>query len=156
MPPAVIALGNPVDVAQLRWQWAQEDAPENPPSQRPSPEFVSQVASWMRSRTVWTAHHREQAVGMVCLTEHERMPSPHPRAAASWGYLGHLYVRPTARGDGIGAALIQALLGEAARRHYAKVLLSPSELSIPLYQRSGFTNAHTTMVWTPRTRPHAR
>lgn len=86
---------------------------------------------------------------MVCLTTHERMPSPNPRAAAHWGYLGHLYVLPSARGLGIGEALVQTVLAEAERRRYAKLVLSPSELSIPLYRRSGFTDAHSMMLWRP-------
>ncbi|TEA06575.1 GNAT family N-acetyltransferase [Mycobacteroides salmoniphilum] len=145
----VIAIGDPVDVAGLRWRWAQEDVTDCHIAETPSPEFVSQVASWMGSRTVWTAHYQECAVGMVCVTTHERMPSPTPRAAASWGYLGHLYVLPSVRGLGIGEALVQTVLTEAQRRRYAKLVLSPSEPSTPLYRRCGFTDAQSMMVWRP-------
>ncbi|TDZ78557.1 Acetyltransferase (GNAT) family protein [Mycobacteroides salmoniphilum] len=145
----VVTLGDPVDVAALRWRWAQEDGPDCHSSEIPPPEFVSHVASWMGSRTVWTARYQEHAAGMVCLTTHERMPSPNTRAAASWGYLGHLYVRPSARGLGIGEALVQTVFAEAERRRYAKLVLSPSELSTPLYRRCGFTDAHSMMVWRP-------
>lgn len=146
----VITLGDPADVAALRWHWAQEDLPGHHVTETPPPEFVSQVASWMISRTVWTAHYEGHAVGMVCVTRHERMPSPNPRSAASWGYLGHLYVLPSARDRGIGEGLIQTALAEAERRHYAKLVLSPSELSVPLYRRCGFTDAHAMMVWRPQ------
>jgi GNAT superfamily N-acetyltransferase len=145
----MITIGDPVDVAGLRWHWAHEDVVDCHIAETPSPEFVSQVASWMSSRTVWTAHYQGRAVGMVCVTAHERMPSPNTRATASWGYLGHLYVLPSARGLGIRAELIQTVLTEAERRRYAKLVLSPSELSIPLYRRSGFTDAHLMMVWRP-------
>lgn len=148
MGPA-ISLGEPVDVATLRWRWAQEDVPDCQLSEIPPPEFVSQVASWMGARTVWTARHQEHVVGMVCLTTYERMPSPIPRAAASWGYLGHLYVLPSSRGLGIGEALIQTVITEAERRRYAKIVLSPSEPSTPLYRRCGFTLAHSMMMRRP-------
>lgn len=149
MTRAAIGLGEPVDVAELRWQWAQESVADNALSLHPSTEFVSQVASWMRSRTVWVARNKGLVTGMVCLTQHERMPSPSPQAAANWGYLGHLYVLPAARGQGIGRALVHMVLDEAVRRDYAKVVLTPSDLSVPLYRRCGFTNARTMMVWQP-------
>jgi predicted N-acetyltransferase YhbS len=83
---------------------------------------------------------------MVCLTEYTRMPSPRTSAAGSWGYLGHLYVPPEYRGVGIGAQLVDCLLHNAEVRGYRKVILSPSELSMPLYSRHGFTRDNDVMV----------
>jgi len=37
----------------------------------------------------------------------------------------------------------------ARQHHLARVVLSPSERSIPFYQRAGFGPADILMVWTP-------
>lgn len=134
-------------VAELRWSWAQESDDAIGPW-RGEPSFIAAVRSWTDDpqRTVWVAHAPDQAVGMVCLTEYTRMPSPRTSAAGSWGYLGHLFVRPEYRGAGIGAQLVDCVLRAAEHRGYRKVILSPTERSIPLYSRHGFTRDNDVMV----------
>ncbi|WP_041407323.1 GNAT family N-acetyltransferase [Segniliparus rotundus] len=147
----VLGAGIPEDVAALRWGWARELAPGSAPAAGPSETFVAEVASWMRdeSRTVWTARRGAHAVGMVCLTEFQRMPSPAPAAGGCWGYLSHLYVSPSARGRGIGAALVAALLAAARSRRYSKVVLSPTQKSVSLYLRCGFDADPGLLMWRP-------
>ena len=134
-------------VADLRWSWARESDHAIGPW-RGERDFISAVSSWVDDplRTVWVAHTPTQAIGMVCLTEYVRMPSPRAGAAGSWGYLGHLYVRPEYRGTGIGGQLIDCVLREAADRGFRKVILSPSKKSMPLYSRHGFTSDNDVMV----------
>ncbi|HEY9314178.1 GNAT family N-acetyltransferase [Williamsia sp.] len=97
-------------------------------------------------RTVWVAFAGGAAVGMVCMTEYTRMPSPLVSAAGSWGYLGHLFVRPERRGRRIGHDLVSQALDHADGRGYSKVVLSPSPPSIPLYTRCGFSIDNDMMV----------
>ncbi|MCW4353029.1 GNAT family N-acetyltransferase [Hoyosella sp. YIM 151337] len=145
----MIAYGEPAEVAALRWEWAQEWHPTA--GTGPDDGFVSSVARWMEGeRTVWTAHNTDGAVGMVCLTQFERMPSPVAKAEGSWGYLGHLYVRPSARREGIGTALVEQVLTEAANRRYSKVVLTASEMSVSFYVRRGFSNVRGLLLWTPK------
>ncbi|MDV7132815.1 GNAT family N-acetyltransferase [Williamsia muralis] len=134
-------------VAELRWLWARESDDAIGPW-RDERGFNTAVRSWTDDpqRTVWVAHTTGQAVGMVCLTEYTRMPSPRTSGAGSWGYLGHLYVRSEYRGAGIGTQLVDCVLHNAEHRGYRKVILSPSELSIPLYSRHGFTRDNDVMV----------
>lgn len=133
-------------VARLRWEWARAAHPTL--TAEPDHEFVAAVREWMddATRAVWVAT-ADQPVGMVCLTEYTRMPSPSQSAGGRWGYLGHLYVRPEARGDGVGEALVRALLAESVRRGHAKVVLSPTAASIPVYTRCGFTADNDLMFW---------
>ena len=128
---------DPAPVAALRWRWAREQDPSLRVG--PSDELIEAVAVWMAdaTRAVWVAT-TDQPIGMVCLTEYTRMPSPSESAGGRWGYLGHLYVRPEARGAGVGEALVRTLLAESARRGHVKVVLSPTVPSIPLYERCGF------------------
>jgi GNAT superfamily N-acetyltransferase len=147
----MLGTGIPQDVAALRWEWAREMAQNAAPELGPAQAFVAEVASWMgdESRTVWTARLGARAIGMVCLTEFQRMPSPTRAAGGCWGYLSHLYVCPSARGRGAGAALVTALLSEARSRRYSKVVLSPTHTSVPLYLRCGFDADHGLLMWRP-------
>ncbi|SKR18579.1 Predicted acetyltransferase [Mycobacteroides abscessus subsp. abscessus] len=145
----MIAEGQPTDVAALRWTWALENNPDTELPAEPIAQFTADVSDWMQDRVVWTDHHDGHAVGMVCLTHYARMPSPIAKASGHWGYLGHLYVRPEARRAGVGTALVQTVLNEARRRNYVKVVLSPTEKSIPLYLRCGFTDENALMLWRP-------
>ncbi len=140
--------GEAAPVAALRWQWAREQDSSLPDG--PGEDFVAAVGEWMADpvRTVWVAGE-DEPVGMVCLTEYTRMPSPSASAGGRWGYLGHLFVRPDARGDGVGEALVRELLAESARRGHTKVVLSPTVPSVPLYERCGFTGDTDLMIWRP-------
>ncbi|MGL6236902.1 MAG: GNAT family N-acetyltransferase [Segniliparus sp.] len=147
----MIGFGDPADVAVLRWAWALERAGEEVAQTEPDQAFIADVARWMSSdaRAVWTVQTDGRVAGMVCLTEFRRMPSPVPMASGCWGYLGHLYVRAEFRDRGMGAQLVAAVLAEARSRNYSKVVLSPTEESIPLYERSGFRADRGLMMWRP-------
>lgn len=134
-------------VAELRWEWAREADPGVGPW-RADGAFIAAVTAWLDDdrRTVWTAGAGDLAVGMVCLTEHVRMPSPRRAAGGRWGYLGHLYVRPAFRGSGIGRDLIRQATGTADDRGYAKTVLSPTERSVSLYERCGFGMDNDLMI----------
>ncbi|GAA4394456.1 GNAT family N-acetyltransferase [Tsukamurella soli] len=120
-----------------------------------SAEYVAAVRDWWISdgRTVLLeGAPMSGTCGMVTLHEYRRMPLP-GRDAGSWGYLGHLFVLPAARGRGVAAALVEAALAVAAERGYRRVVLSPSARSVPLYRRLGFRGADELMVWTPPGHP---
>ncbi|ROZ88076.1 GNAT family N-acetyltransferase [Gordonia sp. OPL2] len=141
-----------LEVAQLRWEWTYATDTSTPPWTAEE-NFVAAVAEWMTDgrRSVWVARTAIRPVGMVCLTEYQRMPRPSTRYPACWGYLGHLFVHPAHRGHGIGAALVTAATAVADDRGYSKVMLSPTPASIPLYLRCGFTGDTDTMIRTPTT-----
>jgi GNAT superfamily N-acetyltransferase len=104
--------------------------------------FADRFGAWFaqeaRQRTFWLAERSDgQPVGMVNLLTFHRMPTA-GRPGGRWGYLGNLYVRPEQRGGGLGARLVQALLAAADADGLERVVLSPSERSVPLYRRAGF------------------
>ncbi len=94
-----------------------------------------------------SAERASAALGMVNLAVFERMPSPE-RADSRWAYLANAYVRPEHRDRGVGAALVEAAVEAARDRGCARVVLSPSERSVPLYQRAGFGPATMLMAQT--------
>jgi GNAT superfamily N-acetyltransferase len=89
---------------------------------------------------------------MINLAIFERMPQP-GRPPSHWGYLGNAFVLAGYRNQGIGSRLISALLGYADENGFARVVLSPSQRSIPFYQRAGFGPANGLMLRTPTRRP---
>jgi len=56
------------------------------------------------------------------------------------------------RVDPHGGQLIGAVLGYANENGFARVVLSPTERSIPFYQRAGFGAAHALILWKPADR----
>lgn len=108
------------------------------------PGFERRLAAWFRDegtrRTAWLVEADTGPVGMGTMLEYRRMPLPGDQAAA-WGYIGNMFVLKTHRGQGVGGALLGAMLDEADRRGYVRVVLAPSRLSIAFYARAGFTEA---------------
>lgn len=112
-------------------------------------EFVRDFRHWFQtepSRRWWIAEDDvAKAQGMVNVQVFERMPSPNGRPSR-WGYLANLFVAPPGRGRGAGTALVQAAVDDARADGLARLVLSPSELSTPLYGRLGFRKADELMV----------
>ena len=86
---------------------------------------------------------------MMNLAIFERMPRP-GRPPGHWGYLGNAFVLAACRNQGIGGRLLDSVLAYAAEKAFARVVLSPSERSIPFYERAGFGPADHLLLWTPR------
>jgi predicted GNAT family N-acyltransferase len=54
------------------------------------------------------------------------------------GHIGRMAVRASARGLGVGSALLRALMDEARRRGQREVVLSAQTHAVPFYEREGF------------------
>ena len=83
--------------------------------------------------------------GMMNLAVFERMPQP-GRDPACWGYLSNAFVLAAHRDQGIGSLLLRALLDYADGHGYVRVVLNPSERSVPFYGRFGFGTEHGLLV----------
>ena len=119
---------------------------------RADPSFGERFSAWYARessrRIMWLAEVDGRMVGAVNLAVFERMPRP-GRAPSRWGYLANAFVLAPYRNQGIGGQLLGAVLGYAREHHLARVVLSPSERSVPFYQRAGFGPADALMLWTP-------
>ena len=144
---ALIRLAGPDDLtalADLRRRWTTE-------RQGPSadPDFAHRFSDWFtaeaRRRRFWLAEVDQEAVGMVNLLHFERMPTP-GRDAGRWGYLGNMFVVAEHRGRGVGRQLLDALVAHAEAEGLVRIVLSPSDRSIPFYRRAGFSDAHELLV----------
>ncbi|MCU1600348.1 MAG: hypothetical protein JWO22_1057 [Frankiales bacterium] len=134
---------SPADVdelVRLRARWRGVD---------PTTDFSTAFRHWFHeeqpTRAWWIAEHGGRTCGMVNVKLFERMPSP-GKPARRWGYLANLFVEPEARGQGVGASLVQAAIDFAQHHDLVRLVLAPSELSVPLYRRLGFRSANELMV----------
>ena len=120
-------------IAELRALWSTGTAP--------APRFARDVADWLEEegdrRTTWLAERDGAAVGLASLFEYRRMPKP-GRPASRWGYVSNMFVRAEARDQGVGTALLDAVIAAADERGYARLVLSPAERALPFYRRAGF------------------
>jgi GNAT superfamily N-acetyltransferase len=123
-------------VAALRLEWGDGAHADERPA-----DFERHMAEWIAEegdrRTIWLAELDNEPVGIATLYEFRRMPRP-GRMDSRWGYLGNMFVREDHRNRGIGSALLRTVIEAAEQRRYARVVLSPTQRSVPFYERAGF------------------
>lgn len=108
--------------------------------------FLRRCIRWMQSRLrrgkwrCWVAERRDGIVGHLWLAPIEKIPNPveEPERHA---YLTNVYVRPDARGAGIGERLLAWAMAWCRINAVDTVLLWPTSRSRSLYSRHGFRGA---------------
>lgn len=128
-------------LARLRAQWTDDVADQ---------AFEDRLTEWYLaerdSRTVFVAEQPDgELVGMMSLVLFERMPTPR-RPHSCWGYLSNALVTAECRDQGIGAALLDAVMAQARAAGCVRVVLSPTERAVPFYERGGFGPATMLMA----------
>jgi GNAT superfamily N-acetyltransferase len=143
----VIRTAGPADalaLAGLRRAWTAEQGGDLIDA-----DFEARFLEWYEResgrRITWLAEVGGEPAGMMNLAVFERMPRP-GRDPGRWGYLGNAFVLAAYRDQGIGSALLAAVLGYADERGFARVVLSPSERSVPFYRRAGFVPAQELLL----------
>lgn len=113
------------------------------------PFFKATFRTWFEkeagARRFWLAFCEGEPIGMVNLLVFNRMPSA-DRSSGGWGYLGNMFVRESFRSDGVGTLLLNALLEWADEAGLERVVLNPSDRSIPFYERHGFSKDNRLLV----------
>jgi len=102
----------------------------------------------------WLAENEAGALlGMVWVQFLEKLPNPvhEPEVHA---YLTSFYVRPAARNQGVGSALLNAALDVCIARGSDAVFLWPTPRSRALYARHGFTQRGDMLERRPDQRDH--
>jgi GNAT superfamily N-acetyltransferase len=140
VPIPIIRIAGHADgpaIAALRRNWTAEEHGDVA-----DPDFEARFLDWYEResarRVCWLGELSGQSVGMMNLAIFERMPRA-GRDAGTWGYLANAFVLAAYRNQGVGAGLLAALLAHADDHGYVRVVLRPSERSVPFYQRAGFT-----------------
>jgi len=137
-------------IAGLRRAWTEENAGQ--PVDDPSFEdvFAQWFAAEAHQRVTWLAEDTGRVRGMLNLLVFTRMPRPRAAAAPAhpgqWGYVANVYVARGHRGRGIGRVLLDAVIAHADAHGFARLVLSPSERSVPFYERAGFAPATSLLL----------
>ena len=138
-------------VARLRREWAEEQAGVV----LDDPCFEDTFTAWAEreehQRLTWLAlTDGDRGVGMLNLLVFTRMPKPvdprRPAFPTQWGYVANVYVDRAHRDAGTGRMLLDVCTAHADAEGFARLVLSPSERSVPLYTRGGFEPATSLMV----------
>ncbi|MGH3712575.1 MAG: GNAT family N-acetyltransferase [Micromonosporaceae bacterium] len=148
MTPLVVREAAASDVpvlARLRRAWAEEDAG----TPIDDPDFEANFAEWYAAersrRLTWLAEADGVPVGMLNLVVFDRMVKP-GRPRSQWGYVSNVFILAGHRDRGAGRKLVEAALRYAREHDFARVVLSPSERSVPFYRRAGFGDADSLLL----------
>jgi GNAT superfamily N-acetyltransferase len=126
------------ELARLRTDWtvAQGGGPDE--------GFVDELRRWWDSdgahRHAWLARYDGSAVGMANAAVFERMPRP-GRRAGRWAYVANVWVDPGHRRRGVATLLMEQVVAWCRDERMDRIVLNPSEMSVPLYEALGFRPA---------------
>lgn len=137
--PAAVRLAGDDDLATLMalravWSTEQYGVVDDPAYEE---AFTAWYARERDQRVTWLVELDAVPVGMLNLLVFTRMPRP-GRVVSRWGYVANLFVLAAHRGRGLGSALVRAATDHADEHGFARLVLSPSPRSVPMYERAGF------------------
>ncbi|HET8717859.1 MAG TPA: GNAT family N-acetyltransferase [Nocardioidaceae bacterium] len=157
-PPVRVRRASRADsgrVAGLRHAWSSEQAGRPLVDDAFEVTFEEWFAREHEQRVTWLAVSDEATtagagsaageVGMLNLLVFTRMPKPE-RTVSRWGYVANVFVMPEWRNAGVGRLLLDAAVAHAREQGFVRLVLSPSERSVPFYARAGFRPATSLMV----------
>ena len=139
----MIRLAGPTDapsLARLRYEFrAGRD-----PAMEDESDFQARCGAWMAARLApgshwrcWVAEEAGRLVGAIWLQLIEKIPNPGAESE-NHGYISNLYVKPSRRGGGLGAMLIDSCLRFCEKEDVDAVILWPTPRSRRLYERHSF------------------
>lgn len=147
-------------VAALRRAWTEEQAGSAINDDSFEAEFAAWHARESEQRVTWLAERAGETVGMLNMLVFTRMPRPRPPDAATrptqWGYIANVFVLGRHRNAGVGSHLVSAAADFADESGLVRLVLSPSQRSIPFYERAGFATATSLMIREPVPQAPAR
>jgi GNAT superfamily N-acetyltransferase len=138
-------------LGRLLWRWTSErDEPE-----QSEDDYAFEFRGWCDA-------HRDThipflavdgdgtAVGMAWLALLDRVPRPNRRRRL-FGDVQSVYVAPEYRSNGIGTALMRALLQHAKDLGLEHVTVHSGVRAVPVYERAGFASSRELLgvFWVP-------
>lgn len=124
-------------LAALKAEWATGGAVPSSEADAASAAMAAFLRRQGDAAVCRIAEEDGRPVGAAWLIVFERVPSlgQDRRTSAD---VQSVYVSPSARGRGVGAALVAALLEEADRRGIPRITVHSSSGATRLYERAGF------------------
>jgi GNAT superfamily N-acetyltransferase len=137
-------------LAEMRWDFRLEENPS--PTLHNKAEFMATCTAFLRTGLndggwhCWVAedesvnHDVHRIVSHIFIFAVPKIPKPNA-LHESFGYVTNVYTRPAYRNQGIGSQLMAHVLQWAKSENspnFEQLIVSPSERSVPYYQRAGF------------------
>jgi len=95
---------------------------------------------------IWVAEQNERIVAHVFVALVDKVPRP-VRENSKIAYLTNVYTRPSFRGKGIGAKLMERAREAAREADVELMIVWPSKESLSFYEREGFTAPDEPLIW---------
>ena len=126
-------------LARLRWAMSEEDGERVVPYERFEPIFL---AFWRDALDggrwhVWIGEVDGGVVSNIWVYRVPKVPRPHPEPA-SYAYMTNVYTDPAHRNAKVGSAVLARVVEWALEQDLEGIYVSPSERSVPFYERAGF------------------
>lgn len=135
---AVVRIAEPRDAFAVAALTMQDDR-ETGATIRPG--FLDEFAdAWLadRARVTFVSEAPDgRPLGLVTAAVVTKLPSSR-RPTARWLHLSLLFVSADARGQGLGARLLDALIGWAKEHDVTRIQLNADPKARSLYERAGF------------------
>lgn len=114
------------------------------PAAEESATFLARCREWMEDRLrpggpwrCWVAERDASIVGAIWMQIVEKIPNP--LGEGEWhGYISNFFVDERVRGEGVGSALLTALVCAPETQGLDALFLWPTDRSRGLYRRFGF------------------
>jgi GNAT superfamily N-acetyltransferase len=117
-----------------------------------APDAVSAYAGWVAAHAEthlpFVADIDRQVAGAAWLLIAERVPRGNS-LSRRFGDVQSVMVRPQYRNQGIGGALIEAILAEARTRQLTHVTVHSGRRAVDFYLRHGFSHHRQLLLWEP-------
>lgn len=114
--------------------------------------FVESFSAWvgdhLSTHLPFIAEVDLDVVGVAWLMIAERVPGP-TRRPRRCGDVQSVYVVPRLRDRGIGTALLEAVLAEAAELEMEHVTVHANDRAVAFYGRAGFRHDQRWLRWEP-------
>ena len=110
-------------------------------------EYLSKGLS-DKSISVWVATESDAIVAMCCLSYFYLPPNELCLSGKS-AHLGNMYTMPDYRNQGIASRLLEFIVAKAKGNQCERIVLVPTEMGKPLYDKFGFQPWFGAMVFFP-------
>ena len=137
----IAAANELTQIADLRWRLHVDDEPmdDRGAYERFIAEFLEvHEAEWKSSEvTHWVAVNDARIVAVMSVVMVRKIPRP-DNLRGRWGYLANSYALPEVRNEGVGTQLLAAIKIWAIGESLELLVVWPSDLAYPFYERAGF------------------
>jgi GNAT superfamily N-acetyltransferase len=135
-------------LARLRWVMAAEEEPALAQDDQETftADFLAFVPTALsQGWTVFVAEVDGSLVANMWLYEVPMLPRPDTHHDRGFGYVANAFTIRSFRNQGIGAALLDAVVELGRQQGWEQLITWPSEESIPFYRRAGFQEGQEEM-----------